>query len=301
MIPRTRRSAFTLVELLVVVTIIAILVALTAAAVFGVRRGMQKTNAESTLQKIDQKLLQKMKQMDDQITQDLKKGGTDNPEVVAILNDCGGNKDMAKAVMLFARTRRDMPMTVPEATTNFTVGGHLYRASPAFTGMTGGATIEDSAACLYAIIAPMGLDGLENQVGTTSDGRKCFTDGMGQPVGFVRLGYGGNANEITNKGQLDPFYPNKTGAGAYRNLANDYNAVTLPGRGTAPNDFQNRVWLSVRPNVTWVTVPSPYPGAQYHTAFCFSAGLNEEFLDPNIYDGDNLFSYRLRKEGARGD
>jgi prepilin-type N-terminal cleavage/methylation domain-containing protein len=296
-----RRSAFTLVELLVVVSIIAVLVALTATAVFGVRRGMLKTNAEATCGKVDQKILQRMKQMDGQITHDLQKGGQDNPEVVQILSVVGANnKDVAKAVMMYARMRRDFPMTFAEARNDFVVCGYRYRASPAFAALpnTGAADIEESAACLYAAVAPMGLDGLEGQVSTTTAGHKCFTDGMNMPIGFVRMGYDGNANELNPPTrQYDPFYPNKNATtGAYRNLTTDFPA------------FNAQVWVPVTqhlrapfPAVTWVTVPPAYVPLRNHTAFCFSAGVNNEFLDPNIFDGDNLFSYRLRKEGASGD
>jgi prepilin-type N-terminal cleavage/methylation domain-containing protein len=311
------RPAFTLVELLVVVSIIAILVALTATAVFGVRRGMQKTNAEATCAKVDQKILQRMKQMDGQITHDLQKGGQDNPEVVTILGACGGNKDVAKAVMMYARMRRDFPMTYREAKTDFMVCTYRYRASPAFAALpaptpVGSETIEESAACLYAAIAPMGLDGLEGQVSTTSTGQKCFTDGMNMPIGFVRMGYDGNNDELTKPTRLyDPFYPNKNATtGAYRNLSADF-----PGGVPA---FTTQVWSVIHPNVVWFPAPRPagtwatYPGLKNHTAFCFSAGVNGEWdipdppivspAQPNsLYDGDNLFSYRLRKEGASGD
>lgn len=302
-----RRTAFTLIELLVVVSIIAVLVALTATAAFGVRRNMQKQNAETTLQKLDQMLQQKMKVTRDQIQEDVnKRAGNENTEVYTILNACGGNKEQAKAVLLYARLRRDLPMTFQEANpatmaNRFTVCGYTYAPSPTFASLptTGGNTIEDSAACLYAAIAPMGLDGLEQQVGTNAAGQKVFIDGFGSPIGFVRLGYDGNGSELNNPPFLrgpvfDPFYPNKDGAGNYRDLGTDF-----PG-GT----FNAQVWNAVRPNVAWLTTPAAYPGRRNHVTFCFSAGANRLFPEPpsnGIFDGDNLFSYRLRREGTKGD
>lgn len=302
MTARTRRPAFTLIELLVVVSIIAVLAALTATAVFAVRRGAQKQNAEATLTKIDGKLLQRIKETQAKIQDDLQnRAGSDYPEVYTILNACGGDKDKAKAVLMYARLRRDLPMTFAEAKSNFTVCGYTYRAGAAFNDLpaAGAGDIEESAACLYAALAQnlSGTDGLDQQVITTANGRKVFTDGFGQPIGFVRLGYDGNANELNKPTQaFDPFYPNKTGAGVYRNLAADF-----PG-GAA--NFETQVWDVVRPNVTWVAIPADYPGLKNHTAFCFSAGPNGKFPETpsnTIFDGDNLFSYRLRQEGARGD
>lgn len=300
-----RRPAFTLIELLVVISIIAVLVALTATAAMGVRRNMQKQNAETTLQKLDTKLRQKMKDNEERITDDLRKGGQDNAEVSTILAFCGGNKDLAKGVMMYARMRRDLPMTFAEARNNFTVCGYLYRASPTFSGLpaTGPASIEESAACLYAALGTTGMEGLEQQVGNVDIGgvqHKVFVDGFGSPIGFNRLGYDGNGNELNTPphavGVYDPFYPNKTGA-AYRNLSTDF-----PGGAAA---FTAQVWNQVRqPAVGWLPAPGAYPGLKNHTAYCFSAGINKVFAEPpsnTIYDGDNLFSYRLRKEGGKGD
>jgi prepilin-type N-terminal cleavage/methylation domain-containing protein len=301
MLTRSRRPAFTLVELLVVVSIIAVLVALTATAVFAVRSGAQKSNAEATLQKIDQKVEQRMKTMRESINADFR-DRKDHPEVVAMTAAANGNPDVAKALMLYGRTRRDFPMTYAEAKSDFIVAGYTYRASPAFAGLPapGAGDIEESAACLYAIVAPIGLDGLEQQVGKNAANQNAFIDGMGSPIAFVRLGYDGNAAELNSKA-FDPFYPNKTGAGAYRNLASDFDAINGAGA------FEMQVWdrpNGVRSTVGWVAVPTDYPGLKNHTWFVISAGPNRLFPEApsnTIYDGDNLLSYRLRREGAGGD
>jgi hypothetical protein len=161
---------------------------------------------------------------------------------------------------------------------------------------------EESAACFYAAVSQnvTGTDGLEQQTVTTASGLKVFTDGFGSPIAFVRLGYDGNANELNKPTQaFDPFYPNKTGAGAYRNLATDFD--TTAGAGA----FNTQVWGVVRnPAVAWLPAPGAYPGLKHHTAFVFSAGPNKLFPETpsnTIFDGDNLFSYRLRQEGAKGD
>ena len=293
---RTRRPAFTLIELLVVISIIAVLAALLATAVFAARRGAQKQNAEATLTKLDQKLLQKMKDMRDRIEDDYKNNrGEAEFFKKSALRD---KPDVIKAVMMYGRMRRDFPMTFAEATSDFPVAGYTYVRSPAFRDLpsTGPGDYEESAACFFAAIAQMGTEGLEGQITTTPGGRKVFTDGFGGPIAFVRLGYDGNGNELNPPNlAYDPFYPNKVGS-TYRNLAADY-----PGGAAA---FEPQVWDAVRPTVGWVAVPPDYPGLKNHTAFLVSPGPNGTFVDPGfatVYDGDNLLSYRLRKEGGRGD
>lgn len=306
MATRTRRPAFTLIELLVVVSIIAVLAALVTTAAFAVRRGAQKQNAEATLTKIDDKLQRRIKETEAKASEDVvKRNGADYPEVYAIMNACGQDKDKAKAVLLYARLRRDLPMTFAEAKSNFTVCGFTYRASTAFNDLPNSPSpdpYEESAACLYAAVAQdsTGTGGLEGQiVNGPATGQKVFTDGFGMPIAFVRLGYDGNAGELNKPTQaFDPFYPNKK-SGGYANLATDFDATAGAGA------FNTQVWTAVRnPAVAYLPAPGAYPGLKNHTAFCFSAGPNRVWLETpsnTIFDGDNLFSYRLRQEGARGD
>lgn len=288
-----RRHAFTLIELVVVVSIIAVLVALTATAAFGVRRNMQKQNAETTLQKLDQALLQRQKAIRDQIQDDIKNNRAEGPTMVAAY---GGNKDTAQAVMLYARLKQQMPMTFSEAKNGFTVNGYSYPPSPAFAALpatpvgTPG-NVEQSAACLHAIVSAMGpLDGLEQQVGTSTNGYKVFVDGIGSHIGYVRLAYDGNLAELNNRPlalnpAVDPFDPSNKASAALTPLWGTLNCPTLTDGGTYPTSGTYRGTGNNR----------------YHTTAVFSAGLNRAFADPGLYDGDNLLSYRLRKEGGSGE
>jgi prepilin-type N-terminal cleavage/methylation domain-containing protein len=293
-----RRPAFTLIELLVVISIIAILAALTAAAAFGVRRNMQKQNAEATLTKIDQKIADKVKTIRDQIQDDIKKG-TGLPEFDAAKSLTGGNPEGAKAVMLYARLRQQFPMSFAESRTAMTIGSgptYVYPASPTFRGfqtLPSTATIEESAACLYAALAQTqtGLDGLEQQVGTgPTTGQKVFIDGFGTPIGFIRIAYDGNSNELntapqTNNPARDPFDPEGRAVAALTALAGAPNFIcgpALAGAGTYPTGYRAT-------------------GNRNHTIAVFSAGPNRVYAEPTIFDGDNLLSYRLRRLGAKGD
>lgn len=301
MLSRTpRRPAFTLVELLVVISIIVILVALTATAVLGVRRGMQKTNAEATLQKLDQNLRQKVKGIRDQIQDDTKNGRAE-AEYAAAKSLTGNNSEGAKAIMLYARLKQQLPMSYAEARTPFTIGSgstYTYQPSPAFqslgSGPFGAATLEQSAVCLYLALAPMGLDGLENQVGTVANNQKTFVDGTGMPVAFIRVLYDGNNNElnlpplVVNSAR-DPYDPDNKATAALTALWGGTTQLGGP-QLTDAGPYQS----------------SPYRAAtnRNHTMALISAGPNNEWIEApsnSILDGDNLFSYRLRKEGAKGD
>ncbi len=296
-----RRSAFTLIELLVVISIIAVLVALTATAAFGVRRNMQKTNAETTLQKLDTKLLQKQKDIRDRIQDDVKKG-TAAAEYDAAKSVTGGNPEGAKAVMLYARLRQQLPMSFTEAKTPLTIGSgatlYTYPASPTFTGLpnTAGATLEQSAACLFAAVGTTGMEGLEQQVGTSPLGYKVFTDGFGTHIGFIRVAYDGDANELNVAPQTttpgrDPYDPEGRAVTALTALAGAPNYIcgpTLTDAGAYTTGYRAA-------------------GNRNHTIALISAGINRQWVDVpappsnGIFTGDNLLSYRLRKEGAKGD
>lgn len=289
-----RRPAFTLIELLVVVSIIAVLAALTATAAFSVRRNMQKQNAEATLQKLDEKAQLKVKDIRDRIQDDIQKGNA-QAEYSSALSLAGNNKDGAKSIMLYARLRQQMPMSFAEAKTPFTVGTYQYPASPAFNGLpniAGAPTTAHAAACLYAALAPMGLDGLEQQVGSVDINgtpQKVFVDGFGSPITFVRLAFDGNADELNTDPQTrfpnrDPFDPEgkATTVSALTTLWPTLNCPTLSDGGYVQ--------------------PATYRATnRNHVIAIISAGPNKIFADPGIYNGDNLIGYRLRREGARGD
>ncbi len=307
MIRTPRRAAFTLVELLVVISIIGILLALTTAAVVGVRRKQQNEFSEATLTKLDTRIQDKMRKITDQINSDVTNNAAEAPTVVSA---CGGNKDVAKAVMLYARMRQQLPMSYYEAKTSFIVAGWTYRPPAAFATLPttpAADPYEESAVCFYAAVAADGLEGLNFQQGNgLTTGLPVFLDGFGTPIAFVRLGYDGNTNELnpTTPAPLDPFFPAKG-----HNLGNDYPGFTA--------NFNADVWLKVRPcaglsaPLAWVPPPQPlgnwnsYPGPKVHKSFLVSAGPNKQYIDTNpvanLYGGDNLLSFRLRKEGGRGD
>ena len=284
-----RRPAFTLVELLVVIAIIGVLLALTATAVFGVRRGQQNEFSTATLTKLDARIQDKVKKITEQINDDWKNRQITSPEVVAVSAACGGNADVAKAVMLYGRLRQQFPMTLAEAQTPFAVCGFPYPIRPEYKGAlaaaaaTPGGTPEESAACFYAAVAAEGLEGLNFQQGSVTLGGQSlpvFLDGFGTPIAFVRLGYDGDKSELNGgTAQFDPFYTLKN-----HNLKADFGGT-----------FDAQVWAAVRPNGmpanpgAWVPAPSAAGGAWTgypaglvnlnHKTFLISAGPNKQYAD----------------------
>ncbi len=296
MLTRDRRPAFTLIELLVVISIIAVLSAITVAAVFGVRRTMQTQNCEATIGKVNQKLDNRVKEIRDRIQDEVKKG-SGSPEYSAALG-VAGSPEGAKSLMLYARLKQQLPMSYAEGNTAFSVGGYPYPPSPAFrefATLTSNRTVEESAVCLHAAINAMGMmDGLEQQVGTGPvTGQKVFMDGFNTPIGFVRLGYdgaGGELNHPTYNGNnpgRDPFDPANSATAALTSLWGTLNGPQLTDAGpySYPTTYRANPALNNR----------------NHAIVLISAGPNKVFAEPTLYDGDNILSYRLRREGANGN
>jgi len=171
---------------------------------------------------------------------------------------------------------------------------------------------DESASCLFTAVnanASGGTvadnDGLEQQVGTTGGGAKCFKDAWGTPIVFVRNVYNpevANPPFIRAGQPSDPFDQSQ-------------NSIGTRGKLTVPTT----VWTASSLSTWWNTqrlgapafaqVPAAYPGAVNHIPTAISAGSNKNF-GTDIYGltvsdtdtaKDNHVSYRLRREGTRGD
>lgn len=308
--PAARRPGFTMVELLVVIALIATLAALSVGAVFRIRTAQQKSSTEATLQKLDTKLQQKLRAIQEQVRDPRRQ---QDAAYQTALNMANGSHDIAQAILMYAYTKQQLPMTFAEANppltpyaVDMTIGGYTLRLqkSPIFATLpagTGGP--EESAVCIHVALSTLGNEGLEQQIGDAPSlpGLKCYVDAYGQPIYFNRLAFGGDAGTELNGppyvkapvavNTFDPFYPKQTN-GAYRNLSVDYGVpnVALLWAATAPATLGN-----------WSSTPAAYPGQVNHTAALISAGNDKDLLGLGLYSGDNIVSYRLRKEGQKGD
>lgn len=316
--PSARRPAFTLVELLVVMALIVTLAALTVGAVFRVQVAQRRGTTEATIQKLDSLLQQKLKTIQEQVNDEarLQKGGYKD------LTDAGFPPDVAKAVLMYARTKYQLPISFTEAKTQFVMGGVTYnhptlddathkKVLPYYATLpaASGVPAEESAVCLYIALSQLGNNGLDQQIGDAPNtpGQKCYVDSYGEPLYFNRLAFGGDGGTeldappfVKAGGVFDPFYPNQK-PGGFGNLATDY-----PGNNAT--SFNTNVWTPFMQSFpVWAVPPAlpnlktQYPGLKNHTAAVISSGADKILGSPALYSGDNLVSYRLRKEGAKGD
>jgi prepilin-type N-terminal cleavage/methylation domain-containing protein len=299
-----RRPGFTLVELLVVIAIIATISAVAVGALFRIRTAQDKSNTEATLSKLDQKLSQKLKTISERVRDFRNKGNAQSSAALALAGD---NPDITQALLMYAYTKNELPMSFNEAKANTVIGSLTIPASPVFAALPAGTGIpEESAVCLYLALSSLGTEGLEQQIGDAPNipGQKCFIDQYGQPIYFNRLAYGGDGGTELDSppfvkapiaaNTFDPYYPKAANTGGYRNLA-------------APTEFgvanTTALWTAVRLNTpAWANIPAAYPGLRNHTMTLISSGLNKTLAEPGgVYTGDNIVSYRLRREGQKGD
>ena len=316
------RRGFTLVEVLVVISILAIIMGIGVGAYFLIMGGQKQDASKTTTAKIDGLLLRKMKAIRDKIKDDVRNNrpGTGYPE----LKTAGLTSEAAEAVLLYCRMKNEMPMTYAEALSPTSIPFTTLPPLPVrseFKGLTGTPPLHvQSAVCLYRALAPMGLDGLEQQLDASEAGaEKYFKDNGGKPIIFNRLAFGGDQNELNaapfSKG-YDPFFPKKLPNGTYQSLAATSEIATInavweivtPIDPAFPVGNANRYlalsyWGIPKPT----TAPAPgntgYPVRTFHTACAISWGQegSDVTTPSSLYGNGNIVSYRLREEGAKGD
>ena len=106
----------------------------------------------------------------------------------------------------------------------------------------------------------------------------------------MRLAFDGNGGELNTDPQTrfpnrDPFDPEGKPA-TVTALTNWWGSLNCPTLGDGGGYPTAATYRATNRN---------------HVIALISAGPNKVFADPTIYDGDNLISYRLRREGAKGD
>ena len=299
-----RRTGFTLIELLVVISLISLIMALSAGAFFRVKASQSIKATEATLVKLDTALDSRRKAILSQVQEDAKSG---HPGYKAALTLAGtGGDDVAKAIWTYAKMKNELPMSVAEAVTPVTVGsynlpakGYFMSATIGFGGISGTGTQDESAACFYLALTNnaadgvlMDTNGLTQQAGDVLVGGKafrCVKDDWGTPIAFVRQCYTPelNAPPYIRAGQpQDPFFP-------------------LPGRNLGSvYAGMSGYWGTLINNVPgFAAMPGSYPGPRNFIGALISAGANRSF-DGNPFgtsSSDDIVSFRLRREGQRGD
>jgi prepilin-type N-terminal cleavage/methylation domain-containing protein len=329
---RTRRRGFTLVELLLVVALMAVLVALSTGAYFRIRASQLVRATEATESKLNTLLDKRWKAVRTQATDDLN---ANTPASQAVLTFAGNDKDRARVIMTYLKFKNEFPTTVTEACTPITIGTTVvYQPRSVFTSQFGGAgatgtgTPEESAALFYLAVTATGNrgetagpDGTQQQTGdvsltvTSPSGTqaikpmRAFMDSWGNPIMFVRQAYQPELNSppyvqagAVARDMADP--PVRSGTtqpGKLTTLTTTWTTANLTAFWALVS--ANQYQYSGFPNATSFPTTGGYPadtsGAWNWVPTVVSKGPNKSW--DNIFDQDNIVSYRLRREGNRGD
>ncbi|OWK43612.1 prepilin-type N-terminal cleavage/methylation domain-containing protein [Fimbriiglobus ruber] len=204
--------------------------------------------------------------------------------------------------------------------------------APLAPGQLESALAFQSAACFYVAISATGNRGnAADSDGTTNQARdytdpvtgataRVFVDSFGTPIGFFRMSYAPELNfspyttalggKILSNDPLDPLgrlpgtWANTTTAGNtlsngtifWSSVAGYHIFLTTPSSITG-----NMPWA---PRNTPGEVPPVYPGSVNWVPTLVSAGMDRTWNDNGtlgFFGGDNIVSFRLRRQGARGD
>ena len=318
------RRGFTLIEILVVISIIGILTAISAGALFRLRAAQTVNNTEGTLSKLHGLTMTRWSGIVDQAKKDVP---------ASLVDRCGGDRERAIAVWTYATLKNEFPMTFLEAkaTINFGPGAVLLPRKiftvAANATYTPALTPEEESATLYYVgntaagnkgnVA--GTDGSNQQTGNTSPdgkGAPVYKDGWGNTILFLRHATSGEINGL-------PYSrPNKVNLGGTSTNVNNM----LDPRGLISQ------WPMPAVN-PWLALTTLDPAASQTNAnylnqqltqglasfggfptiktsentvpTLVSAGPNKKFgtyLDFTADDSaDNLLSFRLRREGDKGN
>jgi prepilin-type N-terminal cleavage/methylation domain-containing protein len=290
---RLPRTAFTLVELLVVISIIALLLSLSTAAYQRVRISQMVRTSEDVVVKVQMGLDNQVKIIADKVRGEALLA-TRSQDFTDLMPFCGGDEERTAAVLMYCRLRQNFPQTAAEVSaTSFTVGTVVFRRPVAFnslgTAITDPSVDKVSAAALFAALNGQSIGGntfatddalsgaqIDIPVtGATSGTARVFKDGWGNPIGFKRF---------YQSAELDdpPYSDAKLGIGAKDHFDPRYKIYNWAGATAG-----NRATLQA-------AVGAPAWGRNT-TVTAYSWGL-----DKAANNADDILGYRLRSIGAKG-
>jgi prepilin-type N-terminal cleavage/methylation domain-containing protein len=322
-----RRRGFTLVELLLVVALMAVLVALSTGAYFRIRASELVRATEATESKLNTLMDKRWTAIRDQADSDLKTG---TPAVGAVLQFAGNDKDRARTIWTYLKFKNEFPTTVTEACSPVTLptGFVVFQPRSVFTQQFGGAgttgtnTPEESAAVFYLALTAtgnrgetVGPDGTQQQTGDVSVSvtppsgtqavktMRAYMDSWGNPIMFVRMASTDEVNNSpyvrttgsANKDFLDPLGKLLTPSASW----------TAPPSTPSPTSMLDLFWAKVMQNhikagMGTLNLETSYSvPARNWVPTVISMGPNKKW--DGFFDEDNIVSYRLRREGNRGD
>lgn len=327
------RGAFTLIEMIVVISIIALLMTLTAAAVMRLRESSRESNTNVHLNKIHMEL---QKQWNAQVA--LIKSEPIPPAIVELTKDQNGNPDLLRARALHTklRLRQEFPQNFSELVPSppLTINGqtYVYPVKAAFkTALKAPVAVEvipesQSAALVYLILS-QGSGGSTTDVDSIARTKlmdypqqnnappiqlKVFADEWGNHIGFHRWA-DDDMTDVLAELNLPPFVASPTPAppAISKNDPQDPEArlQPLPPGSTQPA-WNAAYRLQALQLLATPRMQNPFDGKN-RGPFVFSPGRNGRFRalntapnsppdDPTMAaetDLDNLYSYRIAGSG----
>lgn len=278
------RSAFTLVEMLVVIGIIVTLIAITGVALQKTLENQKNRSSTDQLFKLQQSLDAEYEAVVRQCAQDQQ-----NKKIPQLVVDyCEGDLNRALSVWTAMNLRKQFPESFTEATTPFSLGGYTLKPHAAFGEVSTASGVpagEESAVLLYIILAKKSVGGAGAMSASADDltqgmqrqvsGKNTFADAWGNSVGFSRW-YSGSTQDPDVQ---NPPYATSTSG----------NKDPLDTRSLVLN------WVSPdsTKDVNALRSALLFNGKN-RLATVYTAGKNHA-----MPDDDDLLGYRLRKYGNR--
>ena len=261
-----RRTAFTLIEMLVVLAIIAVLLSLTAAAVFRTIGRQQANNTKALLTKVEGEFTKDYAAAADKYaTEPIPNQGSlmGNAYYNTVLPMAGGERGRAQVIWTKLRLKQTFPMTFAEAlnpapmpalsTYNLALGQLGYTTANTTTPQAW----ESSVLLLMALQRGMDGNGIKmedlgvnsslHDFGPTPNGQtvKGLVDGWGKPLVFVRWPVYLNATNAQNPGNYGSYGLTGAPQAKFNDPGDPTGLLASPSwQGTAPSYSAAFQWFT---------------------------------------------------------
>jgi prepilin-type N-terminal cleavage/methylation domain-containing protein len=296
--PTSPRGGFTLIELLVVIGIMALLAALVAAGVGRIRVTQMSKTTEQTLAKLQGMIDQQWKAVLDQVKQDKIQNKIPPP----IVQFCDNDTDRAEALWAYMNLKREFPQTFAEARTAVQINGYTLQPRATYASVPAtstGSPEAEAAVLLYLNVSEMGRRGMttptddafasaQSEIDLGGGKFRVFRDAWGTPITFIRFAQNAELDALPFVNPKDSYKDPMDNRGKLAGWSNTTNrtlvlgALNTAGAPAVAFDSRNKI-----PTVV-------------------SAGPDKAFQLGNppglgALSSDDIYGYRLKQLGARGD